>query len=137
MLGWWPTGWWRPLLKIELILGSGVATSCFPVGPQPGCGYVLFVARRTNVRALIVVQALVKLEMYKLCKLGGAEVTGIRFLARVEPQVGFQVRSGGEPLVANITFVWFLTCVNQVVLLKVGKLGEAFGADVALKWALP
>lgn len=37
---------------------------------------------------------------------------------------------------ADITFVWLFAGVHQVVLLKMGKLGEAFRADVTLKGSL-
>lgn len=50
--------------------------------------------------------------------------------------MGFQVRGGREPLLADITLVRLLAGVHQVVLLEVGKLGEGFGTDVALEGPL-
>lgn len=81
-------------MQIEFILGRGITTGCFPMRSQPGCGNVLFVTRRADVRSLIVVKSLVKLEMNELRELGRTEVTSIRFLTRMKPHMGFQVGCG-------------------------------------------
>lgn len=48
----------------------------------------------------------------------------------------FQVRRGGESLLADITLMRFFASVHQMVLLQVGKLGEGFGTDVTLEGSL-
>lgn len=35
-----------------------------------------------------------------------------------------------------LTFVWFLSRVDQVMFLKVGQLSEAFLAQVTVEWSL-
>ena len=54
----------------------------------------------------------------------------------MESQVRLQVRSAAEALFTDITLVWLLPSVDQVVLLQVGQLCETLGANIAFKWSL-
>lgn len=44
--------------------------------------------------------------------------------------VGLQVTSATESLMAHLAFMWFLSCVNQVVFLQVGQLSEVLVAGL-------
>lgn len=55
-------------------------------------------------------QSLVQLEVDELGELGGAQVAGVRLLARVQPQVGLEVGGRAEAFVADVALVRFLAC---------------------------
>lgn len=50
--------------------------------------------------------------------------------------MGLQVAGATKALVAYLALMWFLSCVNQEVLLKVGQLGEVFSAGLTPEWTL-
>lgn len=121
---------------------------------------VVAVAVRALVRALSRVQPFVQLQVDELCKLGRADLALVGFFTRVQPQVGLQVASAAETLVthlrvqsgvlgsvrrtmfrmrfclSHLALVGFLSCVDQVVFLQVGQLGETFIAGLTLKGSL-
>jgi len=47
--------------------------------------------------------------------------------------MGLQIGGAGESLLANVTLMWFLARVHQVMLLQVRQLGEALRAHIALE----
>lgn len=70
----------------------GLATRRLPVRPQSTGADVLLVAPLTHVRPVVRMEALVQLQMHELRELLGAEITRVRFLAAVQPEVRLQVR---------------------------------------------
>lgn len=50
--------------------------------------------------------------------------------------MGLQVAGATKALVAYLALMWFLSCVYQEVLLKVGQLGEVFSAGLTPEWPL-
>jgi hypothetical protein len=78
------------------------------MSPKTARADVLLIAALTGVGPLVRVQPLVQLEMDELGEFGGTKVASVRLLAGVQSKVGFQIRSGTEPLLAYLTLVWFL-----------------------------
>lgn len=71
--------------------------------------------------------------MHKLGELGRAHLALVRFLSRVESQVGLEIAGAAKSLVANLAFMWLLSRVYQVVFLQVGELSEALVASLAFE----
>jgi len=78
------------------------------MGPKTTRADVLLIAALTGIGPLVRVQPLVQLEMDELGEFGGAKVASVWLLAGMQSKVGFQIRSGTEPLLAYLALVWFL-----------------------------
>ena len=72
------------------------------MGLQAAGADVLLVALRAFERPLVGVETLVQLQVDELREFGRTELASEGFLPRVKPRVGFQVRSRGESLQANL-----------------------------------
>lgn len=71
--------------------------------------------------------------MHELGELGRAHLALVRFLSRVESQVGLEIAGAAKSLVANLAFVWLFSRVYQVVFLQVGELSKAFVASLTFE----
>lgn len=47
----------------------------------------------------------------------------------------FQVAGATEAFVTHLTFMWLFPCVDKVMFLEMGQLGEALFAKVTLEWS--
>lgn len=83
------------------------------------------------------VEPAVELEMNVLRKFSAAQFALVRFFPRVQAQVCFQVAGAAETLVTNRAFMWFLSRMDQVMLLEVGQLGEVLFTQVTLERPFP
>lgn len=63
---------------------------------------VALVALGTFVRPLPRVQSLVQLQVHKLCKLGRAHFTLVRFFSRMQSKVGLEIACAAKSLVADL-----------------------------------
>lgn len=148
--------------KGELILDIvRPATGRLPMGPKTARADVLLVAALAGVRPFVGVQPLVQLEVNELGEFRGAQVAGVGLLAGMQSQMSLEVGGRAEPLLADLALVRFLacarvsytyisssfetkrsllyslpillTCMDEVMLLQVGKLRETLGANVTLE----
>lgn len=69
--------------------------------------------------------------MYELREFRRAELTLERLFSAMQTHVGLQVGRRAEPFVTHTAFMRLLTRVNQMMLLKMCKLGEPLGARLA------
>lgn len=131
------------------------------MGPKTARADVLLVAALAGVRPFVGVQPLVQLEVNELGEFRGAQVAGVGLLAGMQSQMSLEVGGRAEPLLADLALVRFLacarvsytyisssfetkrsllyslpillTCMDEVMLLQVGKLRETLGANVTLE----
>lgn len=69
----------------------GLATCGLPVRAQSTGADVFLITTLTYVRPIIGVKALMKLQVYKLRELLRTEITGVGFLAAVQPKMRLEV----------------------------------------------